>query len=266
MELISRAIMLTLLLFVIVACSAEPLTGECEMSKVRAEANQWLSQIRDYEIRARVSLDGKKVDSRIIGKVPDRLQMQLEMIVPSGRLSQTVVFDGEYQWVESRNPLSTQVLKIALAELTTTDRPFDTSYYLMGTGLLNGEGFPETIMVLLSVYDLKASCDDDSVVLSGPINVQAFTEYAAGRRSRGQPTSVDRFAKEFGYLRIEFEREGYVVSGYTMAPSEGKSLFTVHFQQIQTNQGITVEAFDYTPPAGVEAEDITEAVKSQGDL
>jgi len=240
-------------------------SAECETAKVHDEVRRWLTQIRDYEVRARISLEGQDVGSRITGKLPDRLRMRLEMVLPAGRLIQTVVFDGEYQWVESKHPSSTQVFKIALAGLTTPERPFDTAYYLMGTGLLNGEGFPETIADLLSVYDLKASCVDDFVALSGPIDVHAFAEYAIKRRSGGQKASVERFAKEFGHLRIELEPDGYVVSRYAMGPSEGELLFTVDFQEIRTNQGVAAEAFEYRPPAGVEPEDITEAVKNQGD-
>jgi hypothetical protein len=156
-------------------------------------------------------------------------------------------------------------LKIALAGLTTAERPFDTSYYLMGTGLLNGEGFPETIADLLSIYDVTASCADDSVALSGPIDVQAFAEYAGKRRSRGQQASIGRFVKEFGHLRIDLQPDSYVISGYAMGPSEGEPSFMVDFKEIRTNQGVAAEVFEYRPPAGVEPEDITEAVKGQGD-
>jgi len=259
-----RTSLATFLLLIATACAANTPTAECETATIEEEIRQWIAGIQDYELQARISFEGREADSSITGIHPDRLRMQLEMTTPSGQTIQTVVFDGKYQWIESRYPSSTQVSRITLAELTTPARPFDTSYYLMGTGLLNGEGFPETMAILLSVYNLEASCSDEYVTLSGPINIPSFNAYAAGRRPQGQPSIMEGFITKFGHLQIEFARDGYEISGYVMGPSEAEPALTVDFQDVRTNEGLGAGVFDYSPPPGIQPEDITEAVKNEG--
>lgn len=197
MSLFARLIAALLIFCTAASCSEKNLTGACEKRKILAEIRHRLLGVEDYKIKALVSLEGVEVVSRITGKMPDRLRIRLEIPHPTGLTIVSAVFDGTNQWVETKKSSSTQVIKIYLAELTTPERPFDTSYYIMGTGLLNGEGYPETIATLLSVYDLKAACSDNVITLSGPINIEKFKEYAAKRRSMGYSNPVSKSLPRF---------------------------------------------------------------------
>ena len=264
MSLFARLIAALLIFCATASCSEKNLTDACEKRKILAEIRHRLLGVEDYKIEAVVSLEGVAVVSRITGKMPDRLRIRLEMPHPTGLTIVSAVFDGTNQWVETKKSSSTQVIKIDLAELTTPERPFDTSYYIMGTGLLNGEGYPETIATLLSVYDLKAACSDNVITLSGPINIEKFKEYAARRRSMGsQQSSIEKFAKVFGYLDLEFDTADLVIQKYTLGSAHGKASFIVQFKDVQTNQGVGNDVFTYSLPSGAVPVDITEDLKDK---
>ena len=266
MSLFVRIIATLLVFCAVTSCSEKRLTNACESRKIEAEIRHRLLGVKDYQIDALVSLEGVEVVSRITGKMPDRLTIRLEMPHASGLITETAVFDGTYQWVETKTPSSTQVLKVDLAELTGPERPFDSSYYMMGTGLLNGESYPETITTLLSVYDLEVSCSANIIELSGTIDIEKFRQYASKRRSFGsQPANIEKFAKVFGYLNMEFDAVEIVIRRYALGSAQNKENFVAEFRDIKTNQGIGNEAFAYSPPPGVVPVDITEDLKKQGD-
>lgn len=149
-------------------------------------------------------------------------------------------------------------MKIQLAKLTSPQRPFDSSYNVMGTGLLNGEGYPNTILALLSTYNLQAQCTKESINLSGRINIDAFKEYAKKvKYLASKSDNVERFARLFGFINLNFDTNNYTVRDYSFGADSNTVKFHVRFSNFQINQGLEATVFRYSPPSGVTVTDIT---------
>jgi len=263
MNFFGRLVVVLLILCITVSYSKKNFADACETKKIITEIRHSLLAVENFKIVTISSIEDMVVETQLIGKIPDQLRIQLEIPYPTGLTTVLAIFDGTNQWVETKNSSITQVIKINLAELTTPERPFDTSYYIMGTGLLNGESYPETITTLLSVYDLKADCLGTVVVLSGPINIKKFKEYVAKRRSVGSQHNIEKFVKVFGYLNLEFDLHNLIIQKYSLGSAQGKASFIVQFKDVQTNQGVEDNDFTYSLPSGVVPVDITEDLKDQ---
>jgi hypothetical protein len=106
---------------------------------------QKLSEIQDYGLATTVKINDESVSSHIAGKQPNMTRIVQSIHYGSEQLITTVVFDGQYQWVESKISKKIQIIKIRLSEIVSPERPFDTGYYIMGTGKMNGDGYPSTV-------------------------------------------------------------------------------------------------------------------------
>ena len=267
--IIYRLISLIFIVLLITACTDnDKRPGSCEEKAVEVKLGDWLNGIRDYRIKAIVEIEDQRLHSTIVGRVPDRLSIRL---VPDSKENRvwTTVFDGDYQWVELRSDSNVDVFKIQLKPLIDKLRPFDTSYYIMGSGLMNGEDFPTSIRSLLSTYDLSASCSENAITLAGPVNKEKFKSYAKSRRTPQTDKVIERFFKQFGYLVLTLDARSHQVTGYRLGVKEGAtneisdktSLFKVEFTEIRINQGDNPGMFEYVPPTGIVPADITEQIR-----
>lgn len=237
-----------------VACR-EPVAPEDEAAAIRA----WAEGIRDYRAVAEVSVGDARVNSKIAGRRPDRLRLELEIRAGERRQSHLVVFDGTDEWVESTDASGRRVARLDARALSPPGRPFDTPYHLMGTGLLEGEDLPSTLVVLLTVFDVTAVRTGTDVAVFGPVNAARLREWAASRGpARSGRVDVDAFARELGYLEMDLvASSGYVPLRYSLGPARGRGSFVVRFREVEVNRGVPDALFVYAPPPGVEAEDLT---------
>lgn len=234
-----KIIILSICSFISVYSSADDNVKTCDIEKIKSNIFSRLASMRDYQLNTEVSFDGTFVTSHIKGKRPNQLYIQLSMQPPSKPMTITTIYDGVYQWVESKNTVMTHVMKIQLAKLVSPQRPFDSSYNVMGTGLLNGEGYPDTISVLLKTYNLQAQCSNDTINLSGRINIDAFKQYAEKVESPSSQTAkVERFAKLFGFIAMNFDANNYAMRRYSFGADSNTVKFDVKFSNIQVNQGL----------------------------
>ncbi|PCJ18651.1 MAG: hypothetical protein COB04_06985 [Gammaproteobacteria bacterium] len=169
------------------------------------------------------------------------------------------VFDGSHQWVETRGSSRVEVLKISLSELVNSQRPFDTSYYLMGSGLLNGEDFPASLFTLLATYEFKAVCERGIVTLSGTLDEEEFAKYALTKRSQASVESrVRQYSERFSQLVMEFDQLSLGIKGYELGAVGERAIFRVDFKNLQVNEKLPVNHFFYRAPKDVKVVDITE--------
>lgn len=258
---ISLGIILGLTLLASPVKAAPETAPACNADAVIQDIRQKLSEIKSYKLKTQVSVNNKSVKAEITGKQPDRLKITMQGNGRSGTQISKAVFDGSHQWVQNGEKAQAQVLKINLQETTTAERPFDTGYYMMGTGLLNGEDFPSTIDHLISLYQLDAECSNSGVQLTGSLKPERFQSYTKKRNSpQSRTKNVERFKKQFGYLTLSVSSEGHMVHGYSLGPSSTDQLLKVDFHDIAVNPELESGTFDYTPPAGAEAADITTSV------
>lgn len=239
----------------------------CEAVDIIGKIQHRLSEVKDYKLEASIKLKDEQFSSQITGKEPNRLNIRLEMPKSSFYKTQSTCFDGTFQWVELVAPSSTQVYKVQLSEVIVPGRPFDTSYYIMGSGLFNGEGYVETIELLLSLYNLEAVCSSSTIKLQGPVIFDKYKQYLLQKRSSaGKDPSeilpyIKQFTQSFGYLRMEFSAKDYIIQKYSLGTEQNKEEFTVQFKKVSINQNIKNEVFSYTPPSGIETTDITKDIK-----
>ena len=229
---------------------------------IKKEIHDKFTDLRSYQLDATVEIDDHTIFSKITGRPPDRLKVAQQIKQGPEPMQITVVFDGEHQWVESRTSSKIQLLKIRSSELVSEKRPFDTGYYLMGTGLINGEDFPSTIKTLLCIYNLSSDCTSGNVVLSGYLNSQRFSEYTGKRRFRKTNAQfIEKFKKRFGFVKITFSYPDYKIQGYSMGSSSSNETITVSFHNIAFNPAGIEAMLNYQVPGGVQPVDITNKVR-----
>ena len=102
------------------------------------------------------------------------------------------------------------VFKIKLSGLIKKQRPFDTSFHMMGSDLMNGEDVPETLRIFIRTYNLSVTCLDDRILLSGRINANRFKGYASKRRTGTNEKFNNRFIEQFKFIVIEFNPEIFI--------------------------------------------------------
>lgn len=221
-----------------------------------------LNDIRSYQLDATVKMDGHTIFSEISGQPHDRLRVAQHIKQDPAPMQITMVFDGEHQWVESKTSSRTQLLKIRSSELVSNKNPFDTGYYLMGTGLINGEDFPTTVKTLLSIYNLSSDCISGNVVLSGSLDPIRFNLWASERRFRKTNAQfIEKFKKRFGFAKITFGYPDYHIQGYSMGSNSSNETISVSFRNIAFNLADTEAGLNYQVPDGVQPVDITNKIK-----
>jgi outer membrane lipoprotein-sorting protein len=221
-----------------------------------------IAEVRSYRLEASVNIDDTVVFTKILGITPDRLRIEQSFKSGKDQVHITEVFDRKVQWIETRKSDKIQVLKINTDELVENDRPFDTGYYLMGTGLINGEDFPSTIKILLSVYALSAKCHRSKIVLTGYLDQANFDKYVSRRKfKKANKPFTEEYKKRFRFAEIVVGYPDYGIQKYSLGPSNKTVTLTTHFNDIQTNLDGIEEAFHYKAPNGVQPHDITDEIK-----
>jgi len=247
-------------------CHAKTDAGDCrDISAAKKALTSRIDEINSYSIDAVVSINGKIVTSKIYGKRPNSLC--IIQIIPKGadELVNKVVYDDRYQWVETKilNKI-VQISKIELSKIVDHERPFDTGYYIMGTGLFSGEDFPSTVKALLSIYDLTAKCSKNRIILSGYLNSDSFLKYIMDRKFAGMKKKhgyIERFKKSFKYARLVFEFPDNLLREYSLGPTDKGETIKIVFKKINLNPKLLDDKIKYKPPTGMEVIDITESLR-----
>ena len=234
---------------------------ECDADTIIKDLHERLSTLTSYKLKTDVRFMGESAKAEIIGKQPDRLKITMAVDSRSGPRRSKAIFDGTHQWVQKGESSEAQVLKIDLRKTTSDQRPFDTGYYMMGSGLLNGEGFPSTVRNLTSLYELEAKCNESRIQLAGPLLPDQFEEFADKRNTtQSDGKLVERFKKQFGYLNLTLSSNNHMIKGYSIGPSPEKAQINASFSEINLNPKLEDNTFDYNPPNGTKAQDITDLV------
>jgi len=248
--------------FSINSFSQEVSSGKCNINLIKNNLTRKFNNITDYKTDIRVKFEGLTVMSNVIGLKPDKMKIQQVIVTPEYSISYLEVFDGKYQYVESRRDKLIQVVKLHVSKLSKRTRPFDTGYYLMGTGLLNGEDYIGTFVKLLNLYNLESTCNKNTLILSGKINVVKFRNYALNiKTKRSSIEYINKYTNKFGYFSIEVNKVNMDVYNYKLGSSDKNIIFEASFSNANFNQNIDSDVFLYTPPSGVTVADITSEVK-----
>lgn len=221
----------------------------CDTADIIQKMEQRLDTITDYRVTIEsVVNDQKPAEMTLYGKRPDLLKAVMQL---SETDKLTIVYDKEYQWIEEGNMV--YQVNLSKSERRTAERPFDTDYSLAG-GLLSGEDYVGTIKTMLTIYDLKASCQANSITLTGDLDIPKFTEYT---KSRNITAPLDEFVKQFAKTlkkaTIKIDKNNYLVTSYNLA---GTDKFKVLFNNYDFSP-LTAEQLSYKIPEGIKPIDIT---------
>ena len=253
--------MLLLSLFSLSATAEQYAASACDGGAIIEQLNERLSGLKSYKLNTEVEFQGASGKSEIVGKRPDRLRIDMSIDTPSGSRRSITVYDGTHQWLQKGEGSRAQVLKINLRRTTSEERPFDTGYYMMGSGLLNGEGLVSTIENLTSIYDLQAECGETGISLKGPLLPGEFENFADQRNSPQSGTrNIERFKREFSYLELSLTPQDLLMKGYSIGPSSDNEMISVTFSDVELNPELREGVFDYTPPEGAKPRDVTSMI------
>lgn len=221
----------------------------CNTNAIIQQVKQRLEKVTDYRVTIQSVVNTQKPSiMELASKRPDLLKASMQ-VADSEKL--IVVYDKTHQWIEEGN----MVYKIELdkGKKRTAERPFDTDYSLAG-GLLSGEDYIGTVNTLLSIYDLKANCKGNEIVLKGKLNIPKFTEYT---ESRHMEIPTDAFVKAFANTlttaTIKVNKKDYLISSYNL---EGTDKFKATFSNYDFSP-LTNDQLKYTLPEGVKPIDIS---------
>ncbi len=247
-------------------CHAKTNGGDCrDISADRKTLTSGIDKINSYSIDAVVSINGKVVTSKIYGKKPNKLCIIQKIPKGADELVNKVVYDNRYQWVETKiSKKIVQISKIALSKIVDHERPFDTGYYIMGTGLFSGEDYPSTVKALLSIYDLTAKCSNNRIILSGYLNSDSFLKYIMNRKFAGMKKKhgyIERFKKSFKHARLVFEFPNNHLREYSLGSTDKRETIKIVFTKINLNPELLDDKIKYNPPRGMEVIDITESLR-----
>lgn len=221
----------------------------CSTKDVIDKIEQRLDKITDYQVTIKSTLNNQQPAEMVIAsKIPDLLKATIKV---SDNDKITLVYDKQYQWIEEGN----MVYKIDLSKVKkrTPERPFNTDYSLAG-GLLSGEDYIGTIKTMLSIYNLKASCNKKEIILKGDLNKEKFTEYT-NIRQIDIPTAefVNQFANTLKNATIIVNKDTYLVDKYSLV---GTDKFQASFSHYDFSP-LTAEQLSFKVPEGIKPIDIT---------
>ena len=231
--------------------------NDCNANLIIKNITSKLNTISDYKLNIKVKFDSYNINSKIIGKTPNKLKItqKINTTPPHNYLT---VFDGKYQWVESKQNNHIQIVKLNISELTKKTRPYDTGYYLMGTGLLNGEDYIGTLTTLLNTYNFTSTCNDNMIILPGIINANKFKFYALNIKSKTPSVkNIKNYIEKFNKINILVKKGNAEIYGYKFLSDNNNIIFDAVFNNIKLNNKISNSEFLYTPPKGVNVTDIT---------
>lgn len=230
----------------------------CDTNGIIQTMEKRLDKITDYRVTIKSVINTQKPsEMELASKRPNLLKATMQ-VADTDKL--VIVYDKKNQWIEEGN----MVYKIDLSKSTkrTPERPFDTDYSLAG-GLLSGEDYVGTVKALLSIYDLKATCKANNIVLKGKIDIPKFTEYT---KTRNIDIPIDDFIKAFANTlttaTIVVDKKSYLISGYIL---EGTDRFKATFSNYDFSP-LTNDQLKYTIPEGVKPVDISPGAPPAGPI
>jgi len=238
---------------------------KCNSGAAISKFHEYFSHIEDYDVSGQVFTSDKSLVIKSNFRGVLNKFFKISQAISQGDFEQTftAVYDGNYQWIESRSAGVKKISKIALGRVTKKSKPFDTGYYIMGTGLINGEDYPGTLKFLLSNYDLAASCSGNQFHLQGSLNKQAYVDYIKNSSwSKNKLRSLDQFVEQFQFAEIFINNEGELIK-YSIGEDK-HPIFTFKVIKSKINQGLMEGAFKFQIPENAEVEDITKLVLSSG--
>jgi len=239
-------------------------TVNCNTSKVLDKIRANVNSIRDYQLVSHVNLNGNKVTSNISGKLPNLMRINMQISQNQSTIDITTTFNGTYQWNVTKYTNAIEISKIELKNTTNIDHPFDTSFYVMGSGLVNGEDYPTSVKTLLDVYTLTASCNQSNIELSGTVNTKNFKSYMGSKKNTTQlDARVKQYTASFPKIRMIFDSHSLALKEYDLGTSKQPTSFVTKLENLSINKGLKSQFFTFTPPKNQKVVDITKEVLSQ---
>lgn len=243
--------------------------GQCDSQTELSKFRAWVDGIKDYEVSLDIKRDvtrGAKY-SKLTGISGER--MRVDVTSNSGDYSEvkTAIFDGKRQWSVTKTSLGTEVLSLDVSKLAAEERPFDTSFYLIGVGLISGEDFPSSLRTVIDIYDFSDYCVVDDVIhLKGVINKDDYISYVKKSRfSEKKMHFVDKYVENLKLVDITLDKNTHQVISYGFGNKDA-SVVRYTVTSAEVNKDRKHDEFDYSLPEDLVAADITNVLLSRAGL
>lgn len=201
------------------------------------------------------------IQSRVRGRLPDRLAIHSldsgDDTTPS--IVTDMVFDGTWQWTDVQRSAAgndyRRVGKIRQS-IARPGKPFDTFYYLTGTGLLGGEDFPGTFLEILRLYEFGPgrSVEREGLrrtVYDGKLSQKAYQAYLEARGQAGVVGLAPQLETSMATIRLTVDPKDSLPTGYAMGSSLEKPSSVVEISYVSlAPQEVDPQHFVFQPPEG----------------
>ena len=221
------------------------------LNSYRAEFSTELVPFPDAEPQA--------VTGAIEGRRPDLMRLEVALEAERVKITNEMVFDGEWQWVDvtqqSERALLRKIMKID-ADIARPGAPFDTFYYYAGSGFLAGEDYLGTFEQLLNLYEFQQAGEQDGLlVLDGTLIEEKYKEYLSARDQLAisEILSVEDSMAE---CRLFVDPELTLPVGYNMGADASKPEVKLRLK-ISPNPELPASTFTYSPAEGWGVRDAT---------
>ena len=189
--------------------------------------------------------------------------------VPAPTTHFVVVFDGTWQWVQTTREEATSVLKVRIREVSPdpSTQPFNTGFFVTGSGLVAGEDLPGTVVSLVKMYDMRQlPADDERVekdqfVFVGKLRNSEFERYLERTQQTIPPGAegVGMEMRSWGIFR--FSKKNLRLLSFQLGESAERITCITRIRYRKVNHELPKDAFEYAPPDGVEVQDVTAQVR-----
>jgi len=209
-------------------------------------------------------------NTSVVGETGKRMRVDMIPAIPmgGGDVGLRIIFDGVWQWIESRSPMGTTVVRLRIDKVSpdAAHQPFNTFYFIKGSGLMRGEDFPRTVASLLKMYDPKQLPASDArarpgqIVLVGQLREDRFAEYLRRTRQVMAPDTQAVPMKNESAGLFRFSRESLRLLEFQIGASQDNPSVLTQISYKSVNGDLPEDTFKYTPPAGAKVKDITDDV------
>ena len=182
------------------------------------------------------------------------MEMSMDLLPEPMKMSMKMVHDGEYIWTEMDNPMAggKQVMKMS-AE-AAQDMQAQAGF---GGGMSSEQLDPAAqARMLAEMMDLAVtSIEGGTVRLEGEMTEEFKEKMGAGAQVFGE--------EGLGRVVLTLDEKTGAMRTMTMGSGE-KPFLTMNYEDMKLipANDLPADAFDYTPPEGVQVQDLSEALKN----
>ena len=250
-----RVLFLTLLLLL------QPALAETNANTELQLVREKLQNLQSYSLELQVSDKSSESGELLMSsqtqlkmRRPNLLHMQTRGEVADVVLEAVMVFDGSWQWVDTKKLKEEKLVQRTIhkvsAALAPPKSPFKTGYHYSGTGLTDGLDYIGTFVQILELYDLEFTVAKNGYrVYSGDINREKVRAFL---KSQGKEFLFERAypeGKKTVQIHIFIDARTHLPMGFSQGDDPGKPDYFLQVSKLKINPIFPDGTFTYEAPS-----------------